>query len=271
MIPNIKRSLKALSRLLEALLKDDSNGFIIARSAKLNVANRFRDLLLSLLRSTLPLAPRHTVLSHIMEELCIEILRPAIQGFHLTSVKIFRPTRGGVDDGYAEIDVRPSLLRVIQQLVECLQGLKEKTRELREFLVVETAKEIASLWKLKDIPKESDWSLEERLQRLARKDSLWYHCAVINLALEKLQDDSVEDNDPSVLSITAADLLYDLPRIFEHQLPVDTMAQGMILAIVEKAWLKGLCVCDWEGVDEEREDEMTQDHSTVYESLSSHI
>lgn len=273
LIPNVKRSLKALGKLLDALLlRNESSGSIIARSTSIHVADKFRELFLSLLRSTLPLVPRCTLLSEIMEELCFGILRPVIQGFHLTSARIFEPLSNNGKNKEIEVDVRPSMLRVIQQLLDCLYSLKEETREIREFLVLETAREISSLWGKKSAS-ETVGTLNEGLQRLARKDSLWYHCAVINIALEDLPQRPIEDNDSTVLSEMAADLLYNLPRLFEEEDPVDVMAQGMILAIVEKAWLKGLYNCEREEEENANEEnsERTEENSTIHEFSSSYL
>lgn len=270
LIPNVKRSLKALGKLLDALLF--RNGPTIFRSTSIHVADSFRELLLSLLRSTFPLAPRCAVLSDIMEELCLGILRPIIQGFHLTSTKIFESSTSDEKNKEAEVDTRPSMLRAIQQLLECLHSLKEETREIREFLVLETAREISCLWGKKSIS-ETAGTLNEGLRRLARKDSLWYHCAIINLALEDLPQRPIEDNGSTTLAVMAADLLYDLPRLFEEEDPVDVMAEGMVLAVVEKAWLKGLCICDAEEEADTAEgiSERTEENSTMHEFSSSYL
>ncbi|GJJ13851.1 hypothetical protein Clacol_008108 [Clathrus columnatus] len=271
LIPNVKRSLRALSKLLEALLGKESDGSNIAKSAKINVAERLQELLVSLLRSTFSMAPRHKVLSDIMEELCIGIVRPVIQGFHLVSIEVSKISKNNKN---SEVDIRPGLLRMILRLLNCLHSMKEKTRELREFMVVETAREIESLWKRTGDMRDPAGILDDTRQRMARKDSLWYHCAIINIALDGLPEESTQENgkyhdrikNPSVLSVFAVDILYDLPRLFEQESPVDVMAQSMILAIVEKAWLGGLCVCEREGDDHE-----AKDHSTVHDSSESSL
>jgi hypothetical protein len=242
LIPNIKRSLVGLGKLLTAVLTRDAS--IVASSARVDVAGTLCNLLLSLFDSTLPLAPRHSILPHIMDELTMRIIRPIIKGFHSISVYEFT-SRLGKTSRRSAIDIRPDILSILKQLIECLRTLKARTRELREFIIFETVKEIEDLWSIDADMQPTTLALERthehRLRKLARKDALWYHCSVLHAALDQLPPSTTsEATDQSLFSSTAVQILAGLIHKFESQIPVDVVASGMMLAVLEKAWLSGL-------------------------------
>lgn len=247
LIRNIKRSLVGLGNLLAAVLNHESS--VVATSSRVDVTSCLCDLLVSLLNLTLPLSPRHTILPHILDELSLRIVRPIIRSFYSISAHEFtsglKEARGTSPTRMP--DIRPDILSILKRLLTCLRTLKARTRELREFLIFETVKEIEELWTA--VEKDGQQSTvttttlaqarECRLRKLARKDSLWYHCSVLHVALDQLPSPSCDGNDRSLLSSVAVQVLAGLMRRFESQMPVDAVARGMMLAVVEKAWLSG--------------------------------
>jgi len=91
---------------------------------------------------------------------------------------------------------------------------------------------------------------EQWINQLSRKDSLWYHCSILHLVLDDLPKSLSNEKDLDVLSAVAVDTLAALPRLLENEKPVDEIAKGMVLAVVEKAWLNGLYVPCEEGMQE---------------------
>lgn len=241
LISTIKRSLSGLGNLLTAVLSRDAP--VVASSSRVDVANTLCNLLLSIFNSTLPIAPRHSILPHILDELTMRILRPIIKGFYTISVHEFRSGLQETNRKSVTIDIRPDILSIVKRLVECLRALKADTRELCEFITFETVKEIEDLWSV-EVDRQVttlDRTREHRLRKLARKDSLWYHCSVLHLALDQLPPLTASDaSDQSLLSSTTVQVLAGLIHQFEGQIPVDVAARGMMLAVVEKAWLNGL-------------------------------
>jgi len=109
--------------------------------------------------------------------------------------------------------------------------------------VLETALEISSLWNKVINATSSDYTSEDRVNKLARKDSLWYHCSILHLALDGLPSPRINETDGmTILTSMAFENLVDLPHQFDKQRPVDEVAKGMVLAVIEKAWLSGLYV-----------------------------
>jgi len=240
LIPNIKRSLAALGKLITAVLARDAS--VMAASSRVDVISCLCNLLLGLLNSTLPLAPRHALLPHILGDLTICIVRPIIRGFHTLSVHELTSAVKEKTRKKTKLDVRPDLLNILRKLIECLRTLKARTRDLREFMVFEAAKEVEALWSSEGSKQPTDEpSREERIEKLARKDSLWYQCSVLHAALDRFPPlKASEVGDESLLSSEAVRVLADLARHFERGIPVDEVAKGMVLGVVEKAWLSGL-------------------------------
>ena len=247
LIPNIKRSIVALGNLIAAILS--RNASVIMASSRVDVTSCLCNLLLALLQSTLPLRARHSILPHILGDLTMLIIRPIIQSFH--SISVHELTSGLKEPGRksAAPDIRPDLLSLVKRLIECLCTLKARTRQLREFVIFETVKEIESLWGIEDSKKAttSERTREHRIGKLARKDSLWYHCSILHVALDQLPPSTASDTGDTLLSSAAVQVLAGLIKRFDSQIPVDIVARGMMLAVVEKAWLSDLHGLSTEG------------------------
>lgn len=249
LVPNIKRSLTALGKLLSAVLARDAS--VVAASSRVDVVGCLCNLLLTLLNSTLPLAPRHTILPHISGDLTMCIVRPIIRAFHTLSIHELTFAIQEKARKTSDPDIRPDLLSILRRLIECIRVLKERTRDLRAFMVFETAKEVEALWISEGTqPADSRPSREQRLEKLARKDSLWFHCSVLHDALDRFPLARADaTSDESFLSSQAVNVLADLVRHFERGKPVDEVAKGMVLAVIERAWLSGLYETPAEHVD----------------------
>lgn len=232
LIPNLKRSLDALGNVLDELLAGSRS--LIPNSSRVEVADCLRNLLVSLLESSLPLGPRHSILPKVMKELTISVIRPIICGIEPLSIRIFRSASKAT-----KTDIRPNLLFMLKDLLDCLRRMKQRSRDIREFMILETAKEITRSWKTCSSSKDGD---DQLINKLSRKDSLWYHCSLLHLALEELPKALSNEEDRGVLSVVAVDTLAALPKLLEDQKPADEVAKGMVLAVVEKAWLNGLHV-----------------------------
>ena len=242
LIPNIKRSLVALGNLVTAVLSQKSS--VVATTSRVNVTSCLCNLLLTLLHSTLPLRPRHSILPHILGDLMIYIVRPIIRGFHSLSIQELTLGLKESSRKCAAPDIRPDLLSVVKQLIECLRNLKARTREVREFVIFETVKEVESLWSIeKKQTIISEHTREHRIEKLARKDSLWYHCSLLHVALDQLPSTASD----SSLSSAGVQVLAGLIQRFESQTRMDVVARGMMLAVVEKAWLSDLHGSSTEG------------------------
>jgi hypothetical protein len=241
LILNIKRSLAALESLLTAVLAQGPS--VVPTSSRIDVAGCLCNLLLSLLNSTLPLGPQHSILPQILGELTMRIIRPTIRGFHTISVRNLASS--GLKERSrksAGPDIRPDLLSIVGRLIDCLRALKERTRELREFIIFETVKEIEILWTIATDTKPTtpEHTRKHRIEKLARKDSLWYHCSVLHIALDQLPPTTHESGTQSLLSSAAVQVLAGIIHRFDSQTPPDVVARGMMLAVVEKAWLSSL-------------------------------
>ncbi|KAF8508479.1 hypothetical protein JB92DRAFT_2952842 [Gautieria morchelliformis] len=242
LILNIKRSLAALENLLTAVIARGPS--VVPISSRVDVASCLCNLLLSLLNSTLPLGPQHSILPQILGELTMRIIRPIIRGFHIISVHGFASI--GLKESSrrsAPPDIRPDLLSIMRRLIDCLRALKERTRELREFIIFETVKEIESLWTIATDTESTtpEHTRQRRVGKLARKDSLWYHCSVLHVALDLLPPATThESGTQSLLSSAAVQVLAGIIHHFDSQTPPDIVARGMMLAVVEKAWLSSL-------------------------------
>ncbi|KAF8584939.1 hypothetical protein K439DRAFT_1633060 [Ramaria rubella] len=109
-------------------------------------------------------------------------------------------------------------------------------------MILEAANEIQTRWSVKIFPQslDSEKTRRYRIERLARKDSLWFQCFVLHVALEQLPSAIAGDNsDWSLLSSLAVQVLAGLVHHLDSHTSVDEVAKDMVLASVEKAWLMG--------------------------------
>ncbi|KIJ45231.1 hypothetical protein M422DRAFT_67367 [Sphaerobolus stellatus SS14] len=236
LVTNINRSLVALGNLINDIVAHD--GSVVASASKADVADCLRNLLVSLLESTLPLAPRHSILPKVTNHLMSSIIRNIILGFHPLSQRIFISLSGSTAKR-TKTDIRPNLLRTLKDLLDCLRRIKERSRDIREFIILETAKEIARQWSIKP-PPENQHSRHVLAERISCKDSLWYHCSVLHIALGNLSRPSSKEDNDGIVSSIAVDALAALPCLIEERKPADQLAKGMVLGVLEKAWLNGL-------------------------------
>lgn len=170
-------------------------------------------------------------------------------------------------------DIRVILLDMLRQYFALLASLKVPTRAIVEATVLDFTHEITRIFTLSTSSATSAapaqgassstsigvidgnsvaLSRQQRIRRLADKDSFWYLCAICHSALDSLPAETprAEGNVESLTSNAVMDGLSDIAaKVFKHESGcgrgLGEVESELLLAVLEKAWVRNLVVgCD---------------------------
>lgn len=228
-------------------------------------------------------------LNALLSVLTSQILRPLIISFYslswdFTSSMLQNNTAPKAKETSSSlpVDIRSDVLAFIRRILAIITKkylFKWKKQDLFDFIALEGAERIKSLWShsyhLNEIDKDASlkksnnsggarvlhrFSRITRLRRLARKDALWYYCAILQdvLASPPSSEIATIQGTGSLLSSNLIlqkiiDILNGLFSICKESTcegagantvshepkDMDNIERGMIIAVLENAWLHG--------------------------------